>query len=151
MKTQGGFLMTQIKQVGGRVFEQLLKERGISEFNGAQGKILYVLWEYSPLSITAIAGLTSLAKTTLTSMLDRMEDKELIVRTANKQNRREILIELTDKARALQQDYLAISDAANDIYYRGFSEEEILLHEKHLARILANLEECEEQNRRKTK
>ncbi len=74
MKTQGGFLMTQIKQVGSRVFEQMLREYGVSAFNGAQGKILYVLWEYGELPITGIAKYTSLAKTTLTSMLERMED-----------------------------------------------------------------------------
>ena len=42
--------------------------------NGAQGRILYVLWEHETLPISEIGKLISLAKATLTSMLDRMED-----------------------------------------------------------------------------
>lgn len=44
-KGNGGFLITQIKQIQGRVFERLLSRAGITEFNGAQGRILYVLWQ----------------------------------------------------------------------------------------------------------
>ena len=44
-KTDGGILITKIKQLQGRIFEKLLDEHGISEFNGAQGRILFVLWE----------------------------------------------------------------------------------------------------------
>ena len=32
MKTQGGFLITRIKQVGGRVFERILSEKNIDAF-----------------------------------------------------------------------------------------------------------------------
>ena len=73
MKTQGGFLTSQIKQISSRIFEQMLEDYGIREFNGAQGKILYVLWESGEIPISRIAHCTSLARTTLTSMLDRME------------------------------------------------------------------------------
>ena len=151
MKTQGGFLTAQIKQVSGRVFEQMLQECNISEFNGAQGKILYVLWEYGELPITRISRLTSLAKTTLTSMLARMEDAGLIQRKDNPQNRREALISITAKARELRRDYDAVSDRINEVYYNGFSESEIEAHERYLSRILANMEEYEQQSRRKYK
>jgi DNA-binding MarR family transcriptional regulator len=148
VKTQGGFLMTQIKQVGGRIFGQMLREHGVSEFNGAQGKILYVLWEYRELPITRIARLTSLAKTTLTSMLDRLEEAGLICRRHNPGNRREVLVSITPGAQRLQKDYEAVSEQVNGVYYKGFTEQEIMLHEQKLARILANLEEYEAQNRR---
>jgi DNA-binding MarR family transcriptional regulator len=151
VKTQGGFLMTQIKQVGGRVFEQILRDYGINDFNGAQGKILYVLWEYQELPISRIAKLTSLAQTTLTGMLDRMEEGGLVRRRHNPVNRREVLISITTEARHLQKDYEIVSDKTNDIYYKGFSEQEIKIHEQYLLRILANLKECEQQYRRKIK
>lgn len=151
MKTQGGFLMTQIKQVGGRIFEQMLRDYGIVEFNGAQGKILYVLWEYQELSITKISKLTSLAKTTLTSMLDRMEEGGLICRRQNPESRREILVSITPQAQRLRTSYEEISDRVNDVYYRGFTQQEVVIYEQYLARILDNLEKCEEENRRKSK
>ena len=37
--------MSRIKQAGGRLFERLLRESGVEAFNGAQGRILYVLWQ----------------------------------------------------------------------------------------------------------
>ena len=45
MKMNGGFLVTKIKQLGDRIFEKNLSETHIDAYNGAQGSILYVLWQ----------------------------------------------------------------------------------------------------------
>ena len=37
MKTNGGFLVTKIKQLGDRIFEKILSEKNIDAFNGARG------------------------------------------------------------------------------------------------------------------
>ena len=42
MKTNGGFLVTKIKQLRDRIFEKILSEKNIDAFNGAQGRI--ALW-----------------------------------------------------------------------------------------------------------
>ena len=42
--SNGGFLISQVKQLSDRIFEKILKEKGVNEFNGAQGRILYILW-----------------------------------------------------------------------------------------------------------
>ena len=42
MEKNGGFLVTQIKQLGDRIFEKILSEKNIDAFNGAQGRI--ALW-----------------------------------------------------------------------------------------------------------
>ena len=34
MKTNGGFLVTKIKQLGDRIFEKILSEKNIDAFNG---------------------------------------------------------------------------------------------------------------------
>ena len=140
METKGGFLISRIKQVGGRLFDRMLAEADIDAFNGAQGRILYVLWQQDGLTISQISAQTSLANTTLTSMLDRMEQSGLIVRTPSPTDRRALLIRLTDKARALQQDYDRISQRMNELYYLGFKEEEIRRLEGYLQRILDNLQ-----------
>lgn len=141
MKTNGGFLITQIKQVQGRVFEKLLHKAGIDAFNGAQGRILYVLWQEDGLPIRELAKQTGLAKTTLTSMLDRMERDGFILRRASVSDRRQTDILLTDQARAHHDTYEAVSQEMNTIFYRGFSEEEIEQLESQLKRIVRNLEE----------
>ena len=140
-KTEGGFLMSQIKQVGGRVFERLLAEAGVDAFNGAQGRILYVLWQADNIPIVELARKTGLAKTTLTSMLDRMENAKLVTRIFDKSDRRQIRIALTESARELSAEYENVSTLMNEIYYAGFSEPEIEAFENALRRILKNLNE----------
>ena len=88
--SNGGFLISQVKQLSDRTFEKILKTKGIDEFNGAQGRILYILWNNNNLSIKQISKFTKLAKTTLTAMLERMELQGLIKRTISKEDKREI-------------------------------------------------------------
>lgn len=140
METKGGFLISRIKQVGGRLFDRMLAEADIDAFNGAQGRILYVLWQGDGLTISQLSAQTSLANTTLTSMLDRMEQSGLIVRTPSPIDRRALLIRLSDKARALREDYDRISQRMNDLYYLGFTEDEVRQLESYLQRILNNLQ-----------
>ena len=135
--------MTQIKQVSGRIFERLLINAGVDAFNGAQGRILFVLWHNDNIPIVELSRKTGLAKTTLTSMLDRMEKAELISRVFDPMDRRQIRIVLTENARKLNDKYNEVSDEMNEIYYAGFTEEEIVQFEKMLQRVLNNLNEKE--------
>jgi len=142
-KTQGGFLISQIKQISGRIFEKLLVNAGVEEFNGAQGRILYVLWQEDGVPIVELARKTGLAKTTLTSMLDRMENANLIKRVFDKSDRRQIRINLTKEAQKLSNEYNNVSNEMNKIYYAGFSNDEIATFENNLRRILSNLNKKE--------
>lgn len=141
MKTQAGFLISQIKQVGGRVFEKILAKEQIDAFNGAQGRILYVLWQKDHISIVELSALVGLAKTTLTSMLDRMEESGLIERVPDANDRRKCILVLTERARNLQEKYEQVSQEMNDIYFQGFCDEEIKEFEGYLQRVLNNIKE----------
>ena len=140
MQTNGGFQVSKIKQLGDRVFEKILTAQGIEAFNGAQGRILYVLWQEDGVPIKTIAERCGLAITSLTTMLERMEKSGLIIRQQDSGDKRKTLIFLTDKAKALKEDYDAVSDRMSAIFYQGFTEEEIRNFEEHLERIRLNLE-----------
>lgn len=148
-KTNGGFLITKIKQIQGRVFEKLLNEYEIKEFNGAQGRILFVLWEKDNIPIRELSEKTGLAKTTLTSMLDRLEKSGHITRSFDKSDRRTVRIRLTKEARSLQEKYDGVSEKMSEIFYGGFTDEEILSFEDSLRKIIENLIEKENENGRK--
>lgn len=145
MEKRGGFLISQIKQIQGRIFERLLSNAGIEAFNGAQGRILYVLWQKDGLPIVELSRKTGLAKTTLTGMLDRLESQGLITRCSDSADRRQIIIRLAEKAKQLNSDYTRVSQEMNQLFYRGFSNDEIIHFENTLKRILKNLEESESQ------
>jgi DNA-binding MarR family transcriptional regulator len=142
-QTQGGFLISQLSQVQNRIFEKLLKNYGIDDFNGPQGRILFVLWQDDGLPISEIGQRTSLSKSTLTSMLDRMEKQGHLQRNYDPKDRRQIRITLTEKAKALNQKYLEVSLEMTRIFYQGFSGAEIAVFEKMLAGILNNLQQYE--------
>ena len=143
MKTNGGFYISQIKQIQARIFDQLLRKEGIDDFSGAQGRILYVLWSEDNLPITELAKRTGLAKPTLTSMLDRLEKSGVLKRIPDPNDRRQIRIKLTDAAWALSSKYDLVSDQMVDIFYKGFTEDEIIAFENTLTRIIDNLTEKE--------
>lgn len=137
---RGGFLISCANKVGSRVFEKILAEQNVGAFNGAQGRILYVLWQRDGIPIIEISQKTGLATTSLTSMLDRMEESGLIRRASAPGDRRKILIFLTEATKDLQKDYDAVSDRMGKIMYESFSDEEIVAFESQLERILNNLE-----------
>lgn len=144
-ETKGGFLITKIKQVQGRIFDLLLQKAGIEEFNGAQGRILYVLWQEDGLPIIELSKRTGLAKTTLTSMLDRMDEKGFLERVVDNKDRRMIRVFLTSKAKVLNDQYNEVSSEMSQIFYKNFSDEEIITFEKALEKILYNLEQREKE------
>ncbi len=141
MGHHGGFLITRIKQVSGRLLERALAKKGIDAFNGAQGRILYVLWQRDGVPMSELSKQTGLAMTSLTSMIDRMEAAALVRRERSREDRRKILIFLTKNARALEGDYNEVTNEMDAAYYRGFSEEEVAQFEGYLQRVLSNVEE----------
>ena len=140
MNTKGGFLVTKVKQLSDRVFEKILNEKKIEAFNGAQGRILYVLWQKDGISIKTLSEQCGLAITSLTSMLERMEKQGLLRRENDEKDRRKTLLFLTERAYTLREDYEAVSARMGTIFYEGFNEEEIRLFESFLRRVLDNLE-----------
>ena len=134
--------MAKIRQVGGRISERILKKYNV-EINSAQGRIMFALWQQDGISINELAKKTQLKKSTLTSMLDRLERMGYVKRERSKKDRRKILIQRTNKDRALEQVYVKVSEEMTGIYYKDFVRGEIDQFEEYLKRILSNLTEFE--------
>lgn len=140
VETKGGFYITQIKQLQDRIFERLLLENGI-EISGGQGRILFVLWKNDNLTISEISEKTSLAKNTVSVVINGMVNKGIVARNINPQNRRQTIISLTEYAKNLQEKYEVVSEQMNSLFYQGFTEDEQKQFEQYLARILNTLTE----------
>ena len=102
MKLNCGLYISRIRQINGRIMNKILSEKNISAFNGEQGRILHVLWEEDGISIKELSFKTGLAVSTLTKMIDRMEEANLIKRIPDKKDRRKILIKLTEYTNSLK-------------------------------------------------
>ncbi len=139
---QAGFLMAKIRQVGERIFFRRLKESGV-EINPAQGRIMFALWQKDGVSIQELVRKTLLGKSTLTSMLDRLEAMGFVRRQRCEEDRRQVLIYRTEKDRATEKQYVQLSERMTEIWYQGFTKAEAGQFEAYLERILDNLTEYE--------
>ena len=146
-KKQGGFLISKIHQLSNRIFTKKLKDYHLSEINSAQGKIIFVLWQNDGISIQELAKRTSLEKSTLTRMLERLESSGHLLRVPSKEDRRKVIIQLTPKDERLINDYEQVSKDMLEVFYKGFAEDEIDRFERDLSRIYENLSLVEENSR----
>ena len=135
---QAGFLMAKIRQVGERIFLRKMKDSGV-EINPAQGRIMFALWRSDGVAIQELAQKTQLGKSTLTSMLDRLEAMGYVRRQRSDRDRRRILIFRTEKDRALEKKYVELSEKMTELWYEGFAETEINQFETSLQKILDNV------------
>jgi MarR family transcriptional regulator, 2-MHQ and catechol-resistance regulon repressor len=86
--------------------------------------VLEVLLHKGPLTISVIGEKVLLASASMTSAIDRLENRELVQRRSCNSDRRIRLVELTDEG-------------------RGFIEEIYARHEKDLERVAEGLSEAE--------
>src|SRR4030067_3448549 len=136
---EGGFLIAKIHHLSGRIFAKKLKEYKLDEIKPAQGRILFALWQKDGRSIQELAKKSSLEKSTLTSMLDRLEDTGHLVRVPSKEDRRKIIVRLTEKDKNLQNAYMQLSKKMTELFYKGLTKKEIDNFEVYLRQILNNL------------
>ncbi|WP_018450044.1 MarR family transcriptional regulator [Leptotrichia shahii] len=149
MKSNSGFYIGRIKQVNTRLLNKFLAQKNITAFNGEQGRILHVLWENDGISNRELSKKSGLAMSSLTTMLERMEEKNLLIRKFCPSDKRKSLIFLTDYAKSLKNEYDEISDKMTEISFEGISNEERLAFEATLEKILHNFERAEQKFNKK--
>jgi hypothetical protein len=145
MKSNSGFYISRIKQINTRLLNKLLAQKNITAFNGEQGRILHVLWENDGISNQELSKKSGLAMSSLTTMLERMEEKKLLIRKDCPKDKRRCLLFLTEHANSLKKEYDEISEKMTRLFFEGISEVERLAFEKTLENVLHNLEKAEQE------
>ncbi len=100
---------------------------------------MFFLWQKDGVSIQELSKRTALEKSTLTCMLDRLEDAGIIRRVPCKEDRRKVLIYVTNKNEEMRSVYEKVIRETDEIFYKGFTEKEIQEFEDYLKRVLENL------------
>ena len=136
---EGGFLIAKIHQITNRMFTQMLKDYGIKELHPGQGRILFALWQKDGVPIHELSKITQLTKSTMTTMLDRLETAGFLKREPDENDRRIFKVKLSEKSKNLQKKYIAVSKKMTEVFYGTLTEEEIDQFEGYLRRILDNL------------
>ena len=142
---EGGFLISKIKQISGRIFDKKLKNHDITDLNTAQGRIVFSLWQNDVIPISELVRITALSKTTLTSMLNRLEKIGYITRSSDRDDNRKVIVSLTEKSKLLKERYEIVSQEMTSLFYDGLAESQIDEFEKILTHIMGNLVKYEEE------
>ena len=135
-----GYFISHIRLLNARLFNKLLSEEENAKYSAEQGKILSALWIKNPQTATDISIKTGLANNTLSNMLKKLEEQGLIYSCSHENDQRKKLFCLTDEGKAQEEIGRKISEELNEIFYKGFSEDENRELNNYLERALTNLQ-----------
>jgi MarR family transcriptional regulator, organic hydroperoxide resistance regulator len=100
--------------------------------------VLLVLWQHQTQTVNEIGEKLILESNTLTPLLKRMEQKELIIRKRSSNDERQVIIKLTDKGEQLQTLASEIPKKLIASFDNGqISEQELLNFQQTLHKLIA--------------
>lgn len=116
------FLLTTAQHT---VFQYMSQRLTPFDITPSQYGVLNCLWMNGGTCLPGqIAELLCLETSTVSGILDRMQKKELVDRVINAENRREVLVTVTEKGRALEEPVLKVIEEVNRNVLKDFDEEE---------------------------
>lgn len=126
--------MKQISEAFGR----RLQNEGITRI---QWIALYYLKTKGKISQRDLSNLMYVKDSSIGRLIDRLEREGLVERERNDSDRRVILITLTKKGEQLISDLMHIGVEFNDDLISGIEEEDILVFEKVLEKMIFNVQD----------
>lgn len=137
------FLSASIDSLIDRILSRKHRESNIDTLTAAQARILFLLWQKDEISMQEVSRITNLKKSTLTTTLSNLEKAGHIKLIPCQTDKRKTLVKVVNRDANLVALNKKIIDETGDIFYKGFSDEEIILYESFLKRSLNNLLEFE--------
>jgi len=110
-----GFLLSRASLAMRQHVNRLLKERGVGEVSMGFLGVLLALYTKDGQTITELGKSVSLEKSTMTGLIDRMENAGLLTREHDESDRRAIRIMLTQRARDVREN-------VGDVLERSYHE-----------------------------
>lgn len=132
-----GYQVSYLGRLFTRALERRLGQHGL--FPG-QMPALLALWEREGVSQAELCRIVQVEQPTMANTLNRMERDDLIRRQPDPEDRRRVLIFLTDRARALEEPVTALARDASDAAAQGLSDGEKQEAMRLLGALIANLE-----------
>ena len=116
------------------------RRRAVSHLSAAAIQVLAIV-EDDPLPPHVIVARMLVTSGTMTSLLDRLETKGLVRRTNHPDDRRKILVQITDTGRDILDVVLPLTHAFSRALFSGFSKQEHEQLTQALTRIRSRVRE----------
>ncbi|MBV5111439.1 MarR family transcriptional regulator [Bacillus sp. S2(2019)] len=129
------FLLSVSQNKVFKYFSKLLEEYDLTP---AQYGVLNCLWREGQLSPKQIGELVYLEASTVSGILDKMQKADLIERTIDPKNRRNILVEATQKSLAIREKVEAATIELNNTALQNLSNDDKVVLKKALYTIINN-------------
>ena len=137
---QVGFLLSRATWAMNNSVNRMLRENGLSEISVAYFAVLQALWENDGMSITDLGEKAQLEKSTMTSLIDRMEGAGLVRRDDHPTDRRAYMICLTSRGKELEEKLDQVVTRAYRHLTRGIAGEDIEVSIRVCKRLIQNAE-----------
>jgi len=120
-----------------QIYEPFLRELDVTY---PQYLVLLVLWQHNNLTVNEIGGRLHLESNTLTPLLKRLEQKELVVRKRSGEDERKVIVSLSGKGEELKEKAVVIPEKVMDSFSNdAVSFTEITEFQKTLNKLLGLL------------
>lgn len=122
-----------------RILSKKHRESNIDTLTSAQARLLFLLWQKDEISIKEVSRITHLQKSTLTSTLAKLENAGHIKLMPCETDKRKTIVKVINRNEDLVTLNKSIIDETGEVFYKGFSDDEVALYESFLKRTLDNL------------
>jgi len=122
---QVGFLLSRATWAMNNSVNRMLRENGLADISVAYFAVLHALWEMDGLSISDLGERVQLEKSTMTSLIDRMEGAGLVRRDDHPTDRRAYRICITTRGRELEEKLDQVVTEAYNHLTRGIPEKDL--------------------------
>jgi DNA-binding MarR family transcriptional regulator len=108
------------------------------ELTGMQWEPLLMLWLKRADTVAGLARVSQMGFASMSRMLDRLEEKDLLRRERSATDRRVVNLHLTPKGRKIANRIWPIVVDGMHVHLEGFTREELAQFNDFLARMIAN-------------
>ena len=133
-----GYLVKVLSQLNHRRIQVLLQPYDLTPFHCL---VLRCLWEEDGLPVSDITQRLQEVGGTMTGVLDRMEDRQLVSRVRDRDDRRVFRIYLTKKGKELEDEIMPLLDGSRKQLFKGISQKDLSFFSKLAEQLIANCEE----------
>ena len=131
-----GYRLRLLSQLSNRRLQDILEPYGLTPFHWL---VLCCLWEQDGLATTEIGEKLQQVGGTMTGVLDRMEERDLVRRERDKDDRRIWRVWLTDTGKQLYSVLPDLMQQAREATMQGISDEERRIVSDFVDKAIANL------------
>lgn len=123
------------------MLDRMITESGLQgEVRPGMGPLLYALYEEEDCTVSELSARVGLAVSTLTNTLKRMERDDLVSLQRDAGDRRVVRVTLTKKARALEDDMVALRQRVRGVLGSNLTKSEFQSLAAGLGRIIDAME-----------